>query len=162
MCMFPSTRCSRRPGFASSSTCHSPAFSHIGQFYSGSWVAVTGSEMGLGSRGTFRMARRTCVSLLTSSEPQPLPSQGPRVLARPPLGPPRKELGGVTYCHNLNKLCPSRPRWHRMAHGWGASSRPRAEALDSHRTSITTVPLGVKCDPASNLERKHLLLQGAG
>lgn len=80
----------------------------------------------------------------------------------PPLGPPRKELGGVTYCHNLNKLCPSRPRWHRMAHGWGASSRPRAEALDSHRTSITTVPLGVKCDPASNLERKHLLLQGAG
>lgn len=40
------------------------------------------------------MARRTCVSLLTSSEPQPLPSQGPRVLARPPLGPPRKELGG--------------------------------------------------------------------
>lgn len=40
------------------------------------------------------MARRTCVSLLTSSEPQPLPSQGPRVLARPPLAPPRKELGG--------------------------------------------------------------------
>lgn len=40
------------------------------------------------------MARRTCVSLLTSSEPQPLPSQGPRVLARPPRAPPERAGGG--------------------------------------------------------------------